>query len=540
MSSANAKKQQQLAEILKCGRDPVYFINKYCKIQHPEKGLIQFKTYPFQDDCISNFEQHRFNIVLKSRQLGLSTVTAAYSVWLALFHKEKNILVIATKLKTAINFIKKVKVMLNNLPEFLKITGIETTNQEVRFKNGSLIQAIPTSEDAGRSEALSLLIVDEAAFIRNFEEIWTGIYPCLSTGGKAIILSTPNGVGGQYYNLYTGAENKTNQFNPIKLMWYVHPEHDQTWFNNEIKNLPKRRAAQELLCEFIGSGDTFLQPDDISWLESLVKEPIAKGSDGCQPEERGIEKDVWIWEKPVYGVKYILSSDVARGDAKDYSTFHILNTSTGEIVVEYVGKIPPDRLGHLIDKYGRKYNKALVCPENNSFGYMTCSKLKELKYPKLYYEKAKISMIETYIPTPDELPGFSTQAKSRDLVLTKLEEVIRNKIIKSYSIRTLNEFRTFVWMGAKAAAMKDAHDDLVMSLAINSWLFDLMYGKVSGDVSDAKSMLMALSKTSTKINTVPGSGHEVRPILRNQMLGIVRPKPSVPQSDLTDLTWLMK
>ena len=102
-------RQQQVAEILKCGKDPVHFMKKYTKIQHPVKGLIPFETYDFQDDCVKKFQEHRFNIVLKGRQLGLSTVTAAFALWLALFKKDKNILVIATKLPTAMNFIKKVK-----------------------------------------------------------------------------------------------------------------------------------------------------------------------------------------------------------------------------------------------------------------------------------------------------------------------------------------------------------------------------------------------------------------------------------------------
>ena len=105
---SNAK-QHQVREIVKCGKDPVYFMNKYLKIQHPLKGLIPFKTYPFQDDCVKEFNDHRFNIILKSRQLGLSTLVAAYSVWQAIFYKEKNILIIATKLAVAQNFIRKVR-----------------------------------------------------------------------------------------------------------------------------------------------------------------------------------------------------------------------------------------------------------------------------------------------------------------------------------------------------------------------------------------------------------------------------------------------
>ena len=157
------------------------------------RGLIPFEMYPFQEDCVDEFNDHRFNIILKSRQLGISTLTAAYSVWMAIFKKEKNILVIATKLKVAQNFIIKVKTMIRSLPKWLLLPDIVSNNkQEIMFSHGSQIKAIPTSDDAGRSEALSLLIIDEAAFVRNFDTIWTGIYPTISTGGRVIVLSTPN------------------------------------------------------------------------------------------------------------------------------------------------------------------------------------------------------------------------------------------------------------------------------------------------------------------------------------------------------------
>jgi hypothetical protein len=154
-------RQATVAEILRCGRDPIHFMKKYCMIQHPLKGLIPLDTYDFQDDCIKQFQEHRFNIVLKSRQLGLSTITAAYCVWYAIFKKDKNCLIIATKLNTAINFIKKVKTILDSLPSWLLLTNFEPTKQSIRFTNGSTITAVPTSPDAGRSEALALLVVDE-------------------------------------------------------------------------------------------------------------------------------------------------------------------------------------------------------------------------------------------------------------------------------------------------------------------------------------------------------------------------------------------
>ena len=241
-------KKQIVKEILKCGKDAPYFINNYCRISHPMKGLIQFKTYPYQDDLLNDYNDFRFNVILKARQLGISTITAAYCVWFMLFHKEKNIVVLATKFSTAANLVKKVKSMMKNLPDWLKLATIDVDNRtSFELSNGSVIKAVPTSEDAGRSEALSLLVVDEAAHIEKMNDIWTAVYSTLATGGRCIALSTPKGTGNWFHKTYIGAVDGDNEFNPIELMWDVHPERDQAWFEKETKNMSKRQIAQELL-----------------------------------------------------------------------------------------------------------------------------------------------------------------------------------------------------------------------------------------------------------------------------------------------------
>ena len=179
-------------EIVKCGVDPLYFLKRYGFITHPTKGLVKFSTYPFQDECVKDFEDHRFNIVLKSRQLGLSTICAGYCLWLALFQKEKNIVVLATKLEVAKTFFSKVAKMYDNLPDWLVLPKELTRSVKgITFSNGSKITAIPTGDDAGRGEGVSLLIVDEAAHIQGFDDLWMGLYSTVSTGGRIVLLSTP-------------------------------------------------------------------------------------------------------------------------------------------------------------------------------------------------------------------------------------------------------------------------------------------------------------------------------------------------------------
>lgn len=492
MSRPASKKQ--ISEIIKCGKDPVYFMNTYLKIQHPVKGLLPFNTYPFQDVCVNDFNKNRFNIVLKSRQLGLSTLTAAYAVWQTIFYKDKNILVIATKLSVAQNFIRKIKTYLNNMPKWLLVPQITANNkQQVEFSNGSQIKAVPTSEDAGRSEALSLLIVDEAAFVRNFDELWMGLYPTLSTGGRAILLSTPNGVGGQYYDLYKKAESGQNKFNAIKLMWDVHPERDQEWFDRETKNMSNKQIAQELLCDFTASGDTFLTSDVMTKIRMLTSGPI---------ERSGPDQSIWYWQYPLEGSNYIIGADVSRGDSADYSTFHVIDTKNLTIAAECKTKMPPDKFASVLYDIARRYNKATICPESNAYGYTVLLKLHELGYKNIYFSSEKEKQMYLYGNEENfAKAGFVTSKESREKILANLEEAIRNDRLKIPSIRTVDEFKTFVWNKNKASAMKGHNDDLVMSLAISLWLAESNSETyVASQIEMSKAMMKGMELNKTKIN----------------------------------------
>lgn len=232
-------------EYMKCAEDPVYFMKRYAKIQHPKRGKILFELYPFQEEVLEDFRSEQYNIVLKSRQLGISTLIAGYSLWLMLFQSDKNILVIATKQDTAKNLVTKVRVMYDNLPSWLKTTVIEHNKLSLRFKNGSQIKAVSAASDSARSEALSLLVIDEAAFIDGIDEIWASAQQTLATGGQAIINSTPNGVGNFYHKQWVAAKLGENGFNPIFLHWTVHPERDQRWRDEQTRILGPQKSAQE-------------------------------------------------------------------------------------------------------------------------------------------------------------------------------------------------------------------------------------------------------------------------------------------------------
>ena len=489
-------KKQKVKEILKCGKNPAYFLKTYARISHPLHGLILFDTYDFQDDLLDNFNDYRFNVILKARQLGISTITAGYIVWMMLFHRDKAILVMATKFATAGNLVKKVKGIMRNIPDWLKIATIDVDNRtSFELSNGSSIKAASTSGDAGRSEALSLLVLDEAAHIENLEELWTGLYPTLSTGGRCIALSTPNGVGNWFHKTCADAETGTNNFNLTTLMWDVHPDRDEEWYKKETKNMSKRQIAQELQCNFNTSGETVIDPDDMEWLLVQIKEPKYR---------TGFDRNFWIWEEHDSSCNYLLVADVARGDGADYSTFHILKLETLEIVGEYQGKATPDMYANMLNQVGREFGGCMLVVENNSIGYTVLDKLIDYQYPNLYYSiKSTHEYIEQHQAEvmTSAVPGFTTSMKTRPLIIAKLEEFIRNKLIKIYSSRLVNEMKTFIWKNGKPQAMKGYHDDLIMALAIGCWVRDTALQANARDLNYQKAFLSAIKTTSTSFNT---------------------------------------
>jgi hypothetical protein len=236
-------------EYVKCVVDPVHFMKKYCYIQHPLRGRILFHLYPFQEKVLTHFQENPYSIILKSRQLGISTLGAGYALWLMLFHKDKNVLTLATTQATARNLVSKVQFMYDNLPSWLRIDAQEKNKLSLRLSNGSKITAKSSNSDAARSEAVSLLLIDEAAFIDNIAETWASAQQTLATGGGAIVLSTPYGTGNWFHQTWVRAEAKENEFLPIKLPWYVHPERNQTWRDAQDNLLgDPRLAAQECDC----------------------------------------------------------------------------------------------------------------------------------------------------------------------------------------------------------------------------------------------------------------------------------------------------
>lgn len=465
-------KQLITEEYKKCALDPAYFLNKFCVIQHPKRGKIPFNLFPYQEKCLDEFTTNRWTIILKSRQLGLSTLCAGYSLWMMLFHTDKNILVIATKQSVAKNLITKVRVMHDNLPSWLRQEPDEDNKMSLKFSNGSGIKSESSKPDAGRSEALSLLVLDEAAFIDYIDDIWTASQQTLATGGDCIVLSTPNGVGNWFHEQWVEAEEGRSNFVPIKLHWTMHPERDQAWRDKQTELLGQKMASQECDTSFLTSGETVIDLALLKWYEETYIKPPR--------EKRGFDQNLWIWEYPNYTRDYMVVADVARGDSTDFSAFHVIDIESMTQVAEYKGKPDTETFGQMLISVATEWNKALLVVENSGIGWAAVQPIITNGYPNLFYMSKDIKYLDVARQLHNKhnreekkmVAGFSTTAKTRPLIISKLDLYFRERSVIVRSSRLINELTTFIWKSGRAEAMKKHNDDLVISLAIAMWVRD--------------------------------------------------------------------
>jgi len=310
------------------------------------------------------------------------------------------------------------------------------------------------------------------AFIDDADEIWTAAQATLSTGGKAILLSTPNGVGNFFHKMWQQAEVGTNNFTPILLDWRVHPDRDQAWRDRQTEILGELQASQEHDASFISSGNTVVNPDILEFYKKThIIEPIAK---------QGFDGNLWIWEYPDSSRTYIAAADVARGDGEDYSTIHIIDAEQSVQVAEYKGKISTKDFGNLMVSLATEYNDALLIPDNSSIGWSAIQQVIDRGYKNLFYMSSDLYYVDVENQITDRnvvsernlKPGFTISSRTRPLIIAKLEEYMRENAITVRSSRTLAEFETFIWKNGRAEALQGYNDDLVIALGIGLWVRD--------------------------------------------------------------------
>jgi len=533
-------KEQVMLEYVKCMKDTPYALKTYLQTyDNTVSQYVPLQLFPDQVSLLEDYDKYNENIALKYRQAGVSTVTAAWvSKKLAFAKKNKpeKILIIANKLDTSLEMANKIKSFVSQWPKWVGADFSTEKNSQKHYKltNGCEVKAVATSKDALRGFTPTVLIFDEAAFIEADSDFWSACMASLSTGGKVIVVSTPNGYDRIYYEIYDQALRNMNDFKITEMYWFRDPRYtkdlylvktediihyllnkeeyteDQIlswegipfetrnyddlktimdtgykpcsdWFEKMVKKLKydKRKVSQELECNFLGSGDNVFD----SKMLQTIRENMLK-----EPQNKMMGNSLWIWKEPVVGHKYIMGVDVSRGDSEDFSTIQIIDFDEREQVLEYIGKIPPDVLAEVAYKWGNMYSAFIVIDITGGMGIATSRKLQELGYKNMYVEGVDLNNTWKYNPKGlDKIPGINFNNK-RVQIIAAFEEGMRHKF-RMYSSRLFNEMNTFVFVNGRPDHQKGHHDDLIMSISIALYVGESSFSNLEKVTEQTKAML---------------------------------------------------
>lgn len=462
-----AMTQFQVDELRKCAADPVYFIKNYVKIVSLDKGIVKFDLYPFQEDMIHNFVNHRFVICKIPRQSGKTITTVAFMLWMILFHENYNMAILAHKGTAANGTLSRLKLAYENLPPWLQSGIIEWNKGNIELENGSKIAAFATSADGLRSGSYNLILLDEFAFVPNniAEEFFTSTYPVITAGKttKIIIISTPKGMN-HFCTMWNKAIKKKSDYFPIEVHWSAVPGRDQKWKEETIRNTSEEQFQQEFETEFLGSSNTLISATKLKLLLSMCEDPLET------------DTRLKIYERPEKGRTYCMTVDVAEGQGLDYSAFAIVDVTAVPYKVVATwrdNKITPVLLPGTVVKYARLYNDAFILVEINSIGLQVSDAIHfELGYENLLKIQVKGKQGQQQTPgfTRKVAFGLKQTKQTKMIGCTNLKALIENDklILKDETI--YQELTTFVSDKQSFKAEDGCNDDMVMTLVNFGWL----------------------------------------------------------------------
>jgi len=462
--------ESQIRELALC-MDPktgcAHFMSNYFYIQHPVKGKMLYKPFDYQKRLISTYNDNRFSISLLPRQTGKSTSAAGYLLWYAMFIPDSTILVAAHKYAGAQEIMQRVRYAYESVPDYIR-AGVTSYNKgSIEFDNGSRIVAMTTTENTGRGMSISLLYADEFAFVRPSiaREFWTSISPTLSTGGKAIITSTPNSDEDQFAFIWKQANKNIdefgnematgiNGFKAFRAEWWEHPDRNEEWKVEEIGRIGEDRFRREHGLEFLIYDETLINATTLLGLEH--RDPVFK------------QGQVRWFKQPEKDKVYVVSLDPSLGTGGDYAAIQIFELPTLEQVGEWQHNKTPipeqikllQQICNYISETAEK-NNIYYSIENNTIGeaaLISIAEIGEENIPGTFAsEPARHGNAKRF------RKGFNTTARSKISACAKLKSLIETRKLKIHSKNLISEFKTFIALGGSYAAKVGETDDLVMA-----------------------------------------------------------------------------
>jgi hypothetical protein len=464
---AQSMTEDQVREFVLCSKDPIYFIERYVKIITLDKGFVSISLYPFQKQAINDINENRQVILKAGRQLGKTTMIVGYILWYILFNEDKFVAILANKAPTAREILNRIKIAYEALPLWLQ-QGVKTWNKgDIELENNCRVMATSTASSAIRGYSISLLYLDEFAFVPSniAEEFFTSVYPTISSGtsSKVLISSTPNGMN-HFYRMWTEAVEGQNGFKFIEANWRQVPGRDQKWADDQKRVLGDQKYLQEVECEFMGSSGTLLSAPALQSLAFVS--PLHVSDSGIR-----------IYEKPVDNKNYLIVADTSRGKGLDYSAFIVIDVSSVpyKLIATYKdNNISPQIYPGVIKKVGEYYNNAFALVEINDNGQQVVDTLfEDYDYENILStvaakgKKDKISLTWGYGNKSQR--GIRTTKSVKRLGCSILKTLIENQKLIIQDFDTIAELSTFIAKGSSFEAEEGSHDDLVMCLVLFAW-----------------------------------------------------------------------
>jgi len=480
LKKANVSTQftkKQVAEYMKCAQDPVYFIRTYIRIVSLDEGVIPFDMYNFQEDMVTKFHEHRFNIAKLPRQSGKSTIVTAYLLWYVLFNANVNVAILANKAPTAREMLGRLQLSYENLPKWMQQGILGWNKGSLELENGSKILASSTSASAVRGMSFNIIFLDEFAFVPNHiaEQFFASVYPTISSGKstKVIIISTPHGMN-QFYKLWHDAERNANNYVATEVHWSQVPGRDDKWKQQTIENTSEAQFRVEFECEFLGSVDTLITPSKLRMMP--YKDPIQQ------------KKGLAVYEQVISEHNYIITVDVSRGVGNDYSAFVVLDTTAipYKVVARYKNnQIKPIVFPNLIVDVAMNYNNAYILCEVNDIGGQVADIIQyDLEYENLLMVsmrgRAGQQLGQGFSGKKTQL-GIKMSTAVKQVGCSNLKALIEDDKLLVEDYDTIAELTTFIQKGQSFQAEDGCNDDLAMCLVIFSWMAMQPYFKEMHD-----------------------------------------------------------
>ena len=490
--------KEELQEYQNCMEDPLYFIQNYVKIVSLDEGLVPFKMYGFQKEMVGTFHSNRFTICKLPRQSGKSTTIISYLLHYVLFNDSVNVAILANKAATARDLLSRLQLAYEHLPKWLQQGVMSWNKGSLELENGSKILASSTSASAVRGGSYNIIFLDEFAYVpaNVAEQFFSSVYPTISSGKttKVMIVSTPHGMN-MFYKLWVDAEEGRNTYVPIEVHWSEVPGRDEAWKAETIKNTSEAQFNTEFECEFLGSIDTLISPSKLRVMTYR------------EPKQSNAGLDVHI--PPQQGHTYVLTADVSRGTANDYSAFCVFDVT--QMPYKLVAKFRDNELKPLIFPskiydVARAYNQAFVLIEVNDIGEQVANAMQfDLEYDNLVMASMRGragQVLGGGFSGGRAQLGVRTTKAVKKIGCSNLKQLVEDNKIIIEDYDCINELSTFIVKGHSHEADDGCNDDLVACLFIFAWMTDQQYFKELTD-NDIRRTMMREQQDSLEQDMAP-------------------------------------